>query len=481
MKTNRTLTTVLAALLLATTFASCSRRDQFRPPETDAPTGEQTTVAGQPEVSDPIESQPTGGDTTDKDTEPIAPDETSPSDSIHIPNPDDGIFEAVKTVANPYEGMTAEELYASFEQDRQRSVVNGLMLNAHNTPYYILLDARKGGKMYSKLTGQVMTICKDPLCQHTDCIFGTYTASAGDVQVSGDRIYIWLARTNNGMCTVLYSFDLLMDNPREEFVWANEFLGADTAFYHEGKVYYSTRVQQGGMNVSTVYVADLELDTTQRLWDDERAIAGLTLVGEDLWYTSGKDGSLHSYSLATGEDTCILSAEYLNPEEGQLRFRYLGMDGDRLYVSRQDVQNTTYTMVYDMAQKTLTEAAASYVYDGHGYTLMDHRQESFAQDPHYAYYQESSNYLGGDFYLCSADGEPIHLFRLATDGIPDQVTQFLLLDGHYVLFTYQTYKDFQNSYNPGVPEWERSIRFCFVDLYTGQAYDMGVDLEEIGS
>lgn len=31
-----------------------------------------------------------------------------------------------------------------------------------------------------------------------------------------------------------------------------------------------------------------------------------------------------------------------------------------------------------MAQKTLTEAAASYVYDGHGYTLMDHRQESFA-------------------------------------------------------------------------------------------------------
>ena len=477
MKNNRILTAMLAALLLASTLASCSRRDQFRPDETDAPTEEQTTVAGQTDGNDPTESNhadtnQSGGDVTDPGT-------TTPD--IPIGNPSTGDAENGKITGNPYEGWTAEELYASFEQDRQRSVVNGLMLNAHNTPYYILLDARKGGKMYSKLTGQVMTICKDPLCQHTDCIFGTYTASAGDVQVSGDRIYIWLARTNNGMCTVLYSFDLLMDNPREEFVWANEFLGADTAFYHEGKVYYSTRVQQGGMNVSTVYVANLELDTTQRLWDDERAIAGLTLVGEDLWYTSGRDGSLHCYSLATGEDTCVLSAEHLNPEEGHLRFSYLGKEGDLLYVSRQDVQNFTNYMVYDMAQKVLKETNVSYLYDGNAFAVLDHRQESFAEDPHYAYYQESSNYLGGDFYLCSEDGKPIHLFRLATDGIPDQFTQFLLLDGHYVLFTYQTYKDYQNSYNPSIPEWERSIRFCFVDLYTGQAYDMGVDLEKAGN
>ena len=73
MKTNRTLTTVLAALLLATTFASCSRRDQFRPDETDALTGEQTTVAGQPDINNPGESNPTdtnqnGGDVTDPGT-----------------------------------------------------------------------------------------------------------------------------------------------------------------------------------------------------------------------------------------------------------------------------------------------------------------------------------------------------------------------------------------------------------------------------
>ena len=46
METKRIFTAVLAAFMLATTLASCSRRDQFRPPETDKSTGEQTTVAG---------------------------------------------------------------------------------------------------------------------------------------------------------------------------------------------------------------------------------------------------------------------------------------------------------------------------------------------------------------------------------------------------------------------------------------------------
>ena len=78
MKNNRILTTILATLLLASTLASCSRRDQFRPPETDAPTGEQTTVAGQPGVNNPTDTNPTettpnSGTVTDPTTPPDIP------------------------------------------------------------------------------------------------------------------------------------------------------------------------------------------------------------------------------------------------------------------------------------------------------------------------------------------------------------------------------------------------------------------------
>ena len=131
MKTNRTLTTVLAALLLATTFASCSRRDQFHPPETDAPTGEQITTAGQPDVSDPGESNlpdtnQNGGDVTDPGT-------TTPD--IPVGDPSTGDAENGKITGNPYEGWTAEQLYASFMEDQERSVYNNINESYGNTPY----------------------------------------------------------------------------------------------------------------------------------------------------------------------------------------------------------------------------------------------------------------------------------------------------------------------------------------------------------
>ena len=141
MKAKRIFATTLAALLLASSLASCSRRDQFRPDETDALTEEQTTVAGQPDVSNPGETNPadtnqSGGDVTESDA-------TAPPDHSIVPPPlVGGVTE--KTTGNPYEGWTKEELYASFQQESEHSVYNNEYGFFGNTPYYVILDVQHG-------------------------------------------------------------------------------------------------------------------------------------------------------------------------------------------------------------------------------------------------------------------------------------------------------------------------------------------------
>ena len=234
MKNNRILTAILATLLMASTLASCSCRDQFRPPETDAPTEEQTTMAGQTDVSNPAESNPTdtnqsGGDVTDSDA-------TAPPDHSIVPPPlVGGVTE--KTTGNPNEGWTKEELYASFQQESEHSVYNNEYGFFGNTPYYVILDVQHGGYMFSKLTGEVVSLCKDPLCEHNTCIFSHNTLFHRTCQVVDDRIYL-VVLDAIGMRYVLYSFDLLMNDPKLICEWKD---APDNATVYEGKVYYNTR------------------------------------------------------------------------------------------------------------------------------------------------------------------------------------------------------------------------------------------------
>ena len=466
---------LLTILTVTAVFASCSRRDQFRPTDTDAPTGEQTTVAGQPDVNNPGESNPTdtnqsGGDVTDPGT-------TTPD--IPIGDPSTGDAENGKITGNPYEGWTAEELYASFMEDQERSIYNNVNESFGNTPYYVILDVQYGGYMFSKLTGQVMQICKDPICDHTNCVFNNHTARMRSCQVVDDRIYMVLhqARENK---YVMYSFDLLMSDAKMVCEWSDF---PQNIHVYQDKVYYITEMMlDNGQYGYGAMTYDMTGKTTAPLW--ARAVPCYS-IGYDhafAWYTPMEDGSLHRYNLDTGEDEVILSGDLLNRVEGEVAFRFLAVSNSMVYFEKWIANgNFSNFLQYDMEAGGIQDLGVSavYIYNESLYVEIPHDTDSNRDDPHYDYYFNNSfltKYAGRVFEKDANTGKLNIVVQLCTDGIPDCIVNNLFMDGHFVIIEYQTYKDFNNHYSPSLPGWAKSRRYVVVELETGVAYELGVDL-----
>ena len=469
----RIIAILLTILTVTAVFASCSRRDQFRPDETDAPTGEQITIAGQPDVNNPGESNPTdtdqsGGDVTDPNT-------TTPD--IPIGDPSTGDAENGKITGNPYEGWTAEQLYASFMEDQERSVYNNVNDMFGNTPYYVILDVQYGGYMFSKLTGQVTSICKDPICEHETCIFNQGTTPMLQLcQVVDDRIYIAMYQNKENK-TVMYSFDLLMNDSKR----LGEIEDSPMDMYlFENNVYYITNVQVGnGQYARGVMVYDVDENRVAPLWEDDIRRDRFCFMSEYVWYTLSTSGALHQYNIHTKEDVEILSGSLLNREDGETAIDFVASQGEYVYYRKLVPTGYSSNMIqYNMNTGETKDlgAVAVRIYDNQFFRTVAHLTEEYKDDPHYEYYRDSGG-AGGKIYKMDGEtGELTQIVALSTDGIPDEFSAWLHMDGKYVVVLYQTYKDFHNCYSPSIPEWARSERYVVVNTETGQVYELGIDI-----
>ena len=121
--------------------------------------------------------------------------------------------------ANPYEGMSREELYELYA--RQETAISRAVTDHANrqyqTPYYVFVsDTEKEARVFNKLTGKYESICKIEGCEHTnpeDCP-ATYTKGLvpGSLRVANDCIYAVL---DNGQGEqALFTFDLDLTNPQ---------------------------------------------------------------------------------------------------------------------------------------------------------------------------------------------------------------------------------------------------------------------------
>ena len=121
--------------------------------------------------------------------------------------------------ANPYEGMSREELYELYA--RQETAISRAVTDHANrqyqTPYYVFLsDTEKEARVFHKLTGKYESICKIEGCEHTnpeDCP-ATYTKGLvpGSLRVANDCIYAVLENGQGEQA--LFTFDLDLTNPQ---------------------------------------------------------------------------------------------------------------------------------------------------------------------------------------------------------------------------------------------------------------------------
>ena len=121
--------------------------------------------------------------------------------------------------ANPYEGMSREELYELYA--RQETAISRAVTDHANrqyqTPYYVFVsDTEKEARVFNKLTGKYESICRIEGCEHTnpeDCP-ATYTKGLvpGSLRVANDCIYAVLESGQGEQA--LFIFDLDLTHPR---------------------------------------------------------------------------------------------------------------------------------------------------------------------------------------------------------------------------------------------------------------------------
>ena len=220
--------------------------------------------------------------------------------------------------ANPYEGMSREELYELYA--RQETAISRAVTDHANrqyqTPYYVFLsDSENGARVFNKLTGKYESICKIEGCEHTnpeDCP-ATYTKGLvpGSLQVANDCIYAVL---DNGQGEqALFIFDLDLTNP--------QMRGAYTSPSPVDMAYRNLLVTDG-----TIYDVCMSIthEDGRFLFDSARFIVEngdiqefASMIshirdGEHLYFSTHKGVS--QANLRTGEIVTLLSAADLGYE-----------------------------------------------------------------------------------------------------------------------------------------------------------------------
>ncbi len=441
----------LTATLLLTASASCSRRGEH-----------EGKLEGQTTVADQSNGENSAGATDSSAQDP------------HVDTP-------IWVEGNPYDGNTKEELLSMYENASEWALGTGF-----NTPYYVILHSQihNGCQAFSRLTGQIVPLCQDVLCEHEACIFKRNTRIEA-LTVTDGRIYMVISEPVTDDEQIknkisLYSFDLMFSDSKLIREWRTTGDGPQNNILLDycGKLLYVDNYYRDDEAISTTYVLDPETGASELLWDEDFFASVWDIEGDYFYYQDSTRRTVSRYHMVNKTHETVLQ-DMLDPEHGDIFCALADVVGDRLICSMISMVET-YSFIYNIATGEMesTMKTAGTLCGDRIFYFKDHTDEAYKDDPFYDYYlrqpgepYERDNISGGEIWMQSYGGGETLLVYLTTYDIPDNIT-ICGFDGRFLYVRAHRYLDYRNEKNPNFNPFNTKEYIACIDTQTNTVYKL---------
>ncbi len=472
----------IAIITLLTSLVSCGRRQEIlnqieseKAAESAAEESNVITMGGGRETVPPEPDTQTPDNPADT-SNPDDPPESYKPPEITIPDPNDkypnnagyqftgGIN---KGGDGYYKGVTANELLERFDGSY------GINLTKHwNTPLGIYFQIQSEYSCYNKLTGNFSPMCPDPLCRHTDCIWGQIDLHF--LYVNDTHIYFSSGDFISD--PTLYRCDLNRNHVESLKITLTL---ADQVCYAEGdKVYIQRAVYKAESAADYAFtVLDCKTKELTTLYDKESIIVLAVTGGDTVWYRHDRDPeALYKADLNFNHIETVLEDQpysLLNANNNYLLFGDKDLVADYLY-------QIDTGRKFDVPKGMVVNYPAldnQYLY----YTKIT-TDEEIAVSPLKDYFAWEEGQGGGWVYrpaewagdgriwrMNLETGQEEICAEISYNCIPIWISE-IVADGDAFFISYLTYEDYRNYYNQdygnGVYDFG-SKKYMYVDINNG--------------
>ncbi len=458
---------ILVVVMLVASYAGCSRR------------GEYEALYESQQIAESLKQQTSviGVDTS--------PEVEVPVDISELPNEDGYRLSVIRREGDTgtYEGLTPDELYALFTP---RQVSDAESFTSTLTPLGVIFQSGDGSGFYNKLSGQVTSLCPDPLCDGEDCVFAY---APRFLYIGREHLYFSALSADDGS-EILYRCDLARNHVELLCRDFDSFEGYDVWAEDGDDVYVTMPTYREGQS-AVMSFGKLDAKTQEYTpLSGDREVLVKAVAGDSLWFVDKSDADLPLYrtNLQFENPVRVDTEGYIiNFSDKYIVFGHSNgilMDPDRLYCIATD----TYTDLSGDTDKYLGSLSGDYVYYKKHIT-----NEEIAESPLRDYYEYKTEIIetrptgghrppvervetvvcrnldAGRIYRTNLlTGEEECVLELSYNGVPVLI-QNVVGDGDCCFFTYYTYEDYNNYFHSDYPSANgyESVHFAIADFSNG--------------